>query len=130
MEPITREEQYLANIAGDDVQIPSKPLTRVEAYLARVVENVADNADLSAIAPDYADLEFPVSEGDICAYEKKLYCAKQDISTEEEWDSTHWDETTVAAELKKAVAVTLDGSVTAEDDGEGNITISDAEESE
>lgn len=37
-EPITREEQYLANIAGDDVQIPSTPLTRIEQYLARIAQ--------------------------------------------------------------------------------------------
>ena len=38
MTPITRQESYLAKIAGDDVEIPSTPLTREEAYLARIAE--------------------------------------------------------------------------------------------
>ena len=40
MNPITREEHYLAAIAGDEVEIPSNPLTRIEAYLARIADRI------------------------------------------------------------------------------------------
>lgn len=36
--PITREERYLAKIAGEDVDIPPAPITRTEQYLAAIVE--------------------------------------------------------------------------------------------
>lgn len=38
MEPITREEQFLAKAAGDNVNIP-EPITREEVYLKRIAEN-------------------------------------------------------------------------------------------
>lgn len=37
--PLTRIEQYLAKIAGQDVAVPNVPLTRVEQYLAAIAEN-------------------------------------------------------------------------------------------
>ena len=37
--PETREELYLAKIAGEDVVIPDKPITRTEQYLSAIVEN-------------------------------------------------------------------------------------------
>ena len=37
--PITREERYLAKIAGEDVDIPPEPITRTEQYLAAIAEN-------------------------------------------------------------------------------------------
>lgn len=36
--PLTRTEQYLAKIAGQDVAIPNVPLTRLEQYLAAIAE--------------------------------------------------------------------------------------------
>ena len=36
-EPITRREQYLAAIAGEDVPIPKKPITREEQYLYAIL---------------------------------------------------------------------------------------------
>lgn len=36
--PLTRKEQYYANIAGEGVEIPAKPITREEAYLQRIAE--------------------------------------------------------------------------------------------
>ena len=41
MEPITRNEHYLANIAGDDVPVP-EPITREEYYLKRICDNTVD----------------------------------------------------------------------------------------
>lgn len=36
---LTRTEQYLAKIAGQDAEIPNVPLTRLEQYLAYIAEN-------------------------------------------------------------------------------------------
>ena len=38
MEPITRTEQYLSRIAGDDCDIPEYPITRTEQYLERIAK--------------------------------------------------------------------------------------------
>lgn len=55
-------------------------------------------ADTSIIAHNYADLTFPVSAGTLCMHQGSLYKANQAISTQEEFDSDHWDETNVADE--------------------------------
>ena len=54
-----------------------------------------------AIAPSYSDLTFPVSAGTLCMYQGGLCKAKQVISTQEEFDATHWDDVSVSDELKK-----------------------------
>lgn len=43
------------------------------------------------IAPQYEDLTFPVSKNDYCIYNGELYAAKDNISTEEAWTSSHWN---------------------------------------
>jgi len=52
--PLTREEQFLAKAAGDDVPMP-KPLTRVQEFLERIVErlsgSVTEETLSNAIAP-------------------------------------------------------------------------------
>ena len=52
--PLTRDEQFLAKAAGDDVLMP-KPLTRVQEFLERIVErlngSVTDETLSNAIAP-------------------------------------------------------------------------------
>lgn len=37
--PITREEMYLSNIAGEGTQLPDHPVTRVEQYLEYIANN-------------------------------------------------------------------------------------------
>ena len=37
--PVTRQEQYLSAIAGEDHGIPKEPITREEQYLAAILEN-------------------------------------------------------------------------------------------
>lgn len=37
--PLTRIEQYLANIAGQDTSLPKVPLTRIEQYLDYIAKN-------------------------------------------------------------------------------------------
>lgn len=52
--PLTRDEQFLAKAAGDDVPTP-KPLTRVQEFLERIVErlsgSVTEETLSNAIAP-------------------------------------------------------------------------------
>ena len=52
--PLTRDEQFLAKAAGDDVPMP-KPLTRVQEFLERIVErlsgSVTEETFSNAIAP-------------------------------------------------------------------------------
>lgn len=38
--PLTRDEQFLAKAAGDDVPMP-KPLTRAQEFLERIVERLS-----------------------------------------------------------------------------------------
>ena len=38
-EPKSRKEQYLADIAGQDVALPAEPKSREEQYLAYIAEN-------------------------------------------------------------------------------------------
>ena len=37
--PLSREESYLAKIAGEDISLPEKPESRTEQYLAYIAEN-------------------------------------------------------------------------------------------
>ena len=57
--PLTRDEQFLAKAAGDDVPMP-KPLTRVQEFLERIVErlseSVTDETLSNAIAPMNASI--------------------------------------------------------------------------
>lgn len=39
-------------------------------------------------------------KGNYCMYQGALYVANQDIDTAEEFDSSHWDETSVINELE------------------------------
>ena len=52
--PLTRDEQFLAKAAGDDVPMP-KPLTRAQEFLERIVErlsgSVTEETLINAIAP-------------------------------------------------------------------------------
>ena len=41
--PITRKEAYLAKIAGQDVPVPEWPNTREEAYLDQIAKNGGGN---------------------------------------------------------------------------------------
>jgi hypothetical protein len=58
------------------------------------------------IAPDYANLTFPVTAGTYCIYGGALYYAKQDIASSEAWTAAHWQAAKVGqevAELKSAI---------------------------
>ena len=66
-EPMTRQEEYLSRLAGEDTTLPREPVTREEMYLeaaiGRVeavedeVEELKNNPDVVDIVDTYADLE-------------------------------------------------------------------------
>ncbi len=70
-----------------DVHYPSEKL--VKDNIDRIDANIADEYDNT----DTYD------KGDLYLHNGVLNKAKQNISTAETWDSTHWDETTVGEEL-------------------------------
>ena len=51
------------------------------------------------IAPDYANLSFPVSAGEHCIHNGVLYTAKQNINSSEVWTAAHWDAGSVSSKL-------------------------------
>lgn len=88
MEPESRKEAYLANAAGQDVELPACPWDREEAYLADIgdrindlddeIEHMKQNPDVVDIVATYADLE---------AYDKTQLTDKDIIRVLE--DETH-----------------------------------------
>ena len=56
----------------------------------------------TAIAPEYSD-SATYSVDDYVTYKGLLYRCITAISTAETWDSTHWTETTVMAEIKRLI---------------------------
>ena len=53
--PLTRDEQFLAKAAGDDVPMP-KPLTRVQEFLERIVERLSGSVTEEALSNAIAQL--------------------------------------------------------------------------
>lgn len=51
-----------------------------------------------SIAPAYASLTFPIAEGTLCMYARRLYTctASGGIPASEDWDPTHWAQTKVS----------------------------------
>lgn len=59
-EPFSREEQYLAAIAGEGTKVPPCPWNRKEAYLDKInqeIEDLKNNPDVVDIVDTYADLQ-------------------------------------------------------------------------
>ena len=67
-----------------------------DADLVEQVQAVEDS-----IAPDYADLVFPVAAGQKCYHENVLYEATQAIQTSETWTAAHWKTVVVGEELSE-----------------------------
>lgn len=65
--PLSREEDYLASIAGQNVEVPPCPRSRKEAYLDAIdtkmdnieedIENLKNNPDVVDVVNTYADLQ-------------------------------------------------------------------------
>lgn len=101
---VSNTEQNIYYIAKQDV--PANVQVTNTTYWG-IVADMSDCLPdfLESIAPNYEDMTFPIEKGTLVVYAQKLYVANSDISTSEEWDSTHWNETTVADELESIVPV-------------------------
>lgn len=81
--PESREESYLAAIAGEDVVLPEKPLSRKEQYLAYIAENGGgggggtNNFNQLTNRPKYNGVKMT---GDTNIPEVKTYTAGTNIS--------------------------------------------------
>lgn len=84
-------------------------------------------ADLDAIAPDYPDLTFPVSAGQLCIHDGGLYEANDDISTSEEWTASHWTNVTVAAVLAALVSDVKVNGTSVVNNGVANVPMAGSE---
>ena len=81
------------------------------------------------ITKDYADLTFPVAKDSFCYHDGKLYQAKQDIQTSEQWTAAHWQETTVEEQLNTVKSALQSLGLTVAD-GKLCITVEDDTEEE
>lgn len=66
--PLTRDEQFLAKAAGDDVPMP-KPLTRVQEFLERIVERLSGVEKIESVS---TELKSDLTELDSELYDKKV----------------------------------------------------------
>lgn len=65
-EPFNREEQYLADIAGQNVEVPPCPWNRKEAYLAEIGGRLDDmDARIAALATDLSFKGSVATEDDL-----------------------------------------------------------------
>ena len=62
--------------------------------------SINDTNARAMLAPQYADLTFPVAKGQHCIHINDLCEANQDISTSEAWTAAHWDVVTVGYEIE------------------------------
>ncbi len=95
MEPNTREEYYLAKMAGEDISLP-EAITREEEYLAAIAENIQGAS--SNISEEF-DSTSSYNKDDYCIYNGVLYKANTSISAGSDFDETEWTGTTLTDEL-------------------------------
>ena len=84
-------------------------ITDTDAQIRRDVET-----EFGMVAPEYTKTTY--SKGDIVKHEGKLYEAKQNIGTAEDWTAAHWDEITVGGQLTalNAAAATIPTNISNE----------------
>jgi hypothetical protein len=95
MKPNTREEYYLAKMAGEDIALP-EAITREEEYLAAIAENIQGAS--SNISDEFSSTS-SYNKDDYCIYNGVLYKANISISAGSDFDETEWTETTLTDEL-------------------------------
>ena len=98
MEPNTREEYYLAKMAGEDIALP-EAITREEEYLAAIAENIQGAS--SNISDEFSSTS-SYNKDDYCIYNGVLYKANTSISAGSDFDETEWTATTLTDELGNA----------------------------
>lgn len=94
---------------------PGEIIPSVSALITAINDAVASipadySALLAAIAPNYADLVYPVAAGTWCWYSGSLNRAAVDIPASESWTASHWETVPLSnalagdvAELKSAM---------------------------
>lgn len=91
-------------------------IENIETYLS---EN--DIVDANANIADEYDATATYSKDDYVIYGGNLYKAKQDISTAEAWDSTHWDACIVTDEMSQGGSLAELSDVDLENLADGDI---------
>ena len=92
------------------MSIESSKITNLEDAQA-LYDDLAQRI-VNAIAPNYADLVYPVAAGKHCIHDKKVYRAKQTISTSEAWTAAHWEEISLGDEVAAKTQVKDDAAST------------------
>lgn len=77
-----------------------------EESVAITAETNTRSSDVTAILANIAATysKKTYSAGDYCIYSMKLYRCKSNISTAENWTASHWQQTTIMAELVSLTA--------------------------
>ena len=113
---------------GQCIIYPSATLPNIAQLLSQVQTAIGsvptDYSDLlETIAPNYADLTFPVVINNLCWYNGVLYQANTDISESENWTASHWDEVTIGEILSAFSALhsekTASGNLMVIEDADG-----------
>ena len=84
------------NILPSPLQECAKMIMDMGSAIKEEVETDFDS-DFGMVAAEYSKTTY--SKGDIVRHDGKLYKAKQNIGTAEDWTASHWDEITVSGEL-------------------------------
>jgi len=95
------QDQTTVNVGLNGVPIgvdSDSPLKFVQDNQQGIVLG-SDASFATALAPDYADLTFPVATGTACMYGGLRYVANTDISTSEDWTAAHWTQKSVEDEI-------------------------------
>ena len=72
---------------------------KVSSEISEHSEDTNSHQDIRDMATEAYDPESTYDAGAYCIYDGKLYKALDDISTPEAWTESHWEETSVGAEL-------------------------------
>ena len=73
------------------------PLAEVVVLLHDMLKEGGNEGISAMIAPEYSKKTY--SKNDIVIHSGKLYKAKQNIGTAENWTEAHWDEITIGGQL-------------------------------
>ena len=98
--PITSNHQHesvfygLSKVAGVDLANETVTLGTYPETSKTAIRSLIGAAGKNDIVKQY-DGTLTYQKGDFCKYEDKIYFAKTNISTAEEWNSEHWTETTL-----------------------------------
>lgn len=104
---VTTIAAFVANVyrsSTDTIVDPGTIIPSVQNLISAIETAVASiPADYSSLweslAPDYANITFPVTAGKYCTYNGTLYIAKVDIATTESFTAAHWQSTNIGDNL-------------------------------